>query len=129
MEKGVTPEETLSWEEYLKESFSLPERDWEQYSPLTLAYIGDSVYDLLIRTVLVKRGNTQTARLHGGASRLVRAGAQARIAEKLLPHLTPQEKGFTAGGKIPSPPTRRKTRTGGSIWRLRDLRRCWDTCI
>ena len=41
MEKGVTPEETLSWEEYLKETFSLPERDWEQYSPLTLAYIGD----------------------------------------------------------------------------------------
>ena len=76
MEKGVTPEETLSWEEYLKESFSLPERDWEQYSPLTLAYIGDSVYDLLIRTVLVKRGNTQTARLHGGASRLVRAGPE-----------------------------------------------------
>lgn len=103
MEKGVTPEETLSWEEYLKESFSLPERDWEQYSPLTLAYIGDSVYDLLIRTVLVKRGNTQTARLHGGASRLVRAGAQARIAEKLLPHLTPQEEGVYRRGKNSKP--------------------------
>ena len=41
----------------LKELFELKDRDLRTYSPLTLAYIGDGVYELVIRTILVKKGN------------------------------------------------------------------------
>lgn len=71
----------------LENSFHLKKKDFSQYSPLTLAYVGDAVYELVVRTVLVKRGNTQTARLHQKATDLVRAGAQARLIQTLLPHL------------------------------------------
>ena len=40
-------------------AFSLPETDPKMYSPLTLAYIGDAIYELVIRTMLVERGNEQ----------------------------------------------------------------------
>lgn len=103
MEKGVTPGDFSDWEEYLRQEFDLPCRQWEQYSPLTLAYIGDSVYDLIIRTVLVKRANTQTAKLHGAASRLVRAGTQARIMEALRGYLTPQEESVYRRGRNSKP--------------------------
>ena len=41
--------------EYLKQLFDLPEVKVKQYSPLTLAYIGDAAYELVVRTVLVSR--------------------------------------------------------------------------
>ena len=49
---------------YLKEQFALQDIDLKTYSPLTLAYIGDAIYDLLVRTILVKRGNSQVNKLH-----------------------------------------------------------------
>ncbi|MCL2619035.1 MAG: ribonuclease III [Defluviitaleaceae bacterium] len=49
------------------------------YSPLTLAYIGDAVFELLARTyVLRKHGNTQTAKLHKKTAAIVNAAAQSR---------------------------------------------------
>ena len=103
METGVMSGPDLHWEEYLEEQFSLPCHQWDQYSPLTLAYIGDSVYDLIIRTVLVKRANTQTAKLHARASGLVKAGAQARIMETLREHLNPQEEAIYRRGRNSKP--------------------------
>ena len=49
MEKSID-----SFVEYLKEEFQLEDQDLRTYSPLTLAYIGDSIFDLVIRTLLVK---------------------------------------------------------------------------
>ena len=63
-------EESLS---YLEEQFGLPELNLRQYSPLTLAYIGDAIYDLIIRTMIVRQGNTQVNKLHRHASSLVKA--------------------------------------------------------
>lgn len=80
----------LPWE-YLDIQFGLEKKDWTQYSALTLAYIGDAVYDMIIRTVLVKRGNCQTAKLHQRATALVKAGTQAQMAAALLPHLNREE--------------------------------------
>ena len=54
-------EESLS---YLEEQFGLPELNLRQYSPLTLAYIGDAIYDLIIRTMIVRQGNTQVNKLN-----------------------------------------------------------------
>ena len=48
----------------LKELFELKDQDIRSYSPLTLAYIGDGVYELIIRTILVKKGNCPVNRLH-----------------------------------------------------------------
>ena len=46
------------------QAFSLPEQDWSQYAPLTLAFLGDCVFDMVIRTVLVKRHRMQAGKLH-----------------------------------------------------------------
>ena len=89
--------------DYLAESFGLTERDWTQYSPLTLAYLGDAVYDVLIRTVLVKRTNTQTAKLHQHASGLVKAGTQAELIRVMLPHLSEEESGVYRRGHNAKP--------------------------
>ena len=72
----------------LKELFGLKDRDLRTYSPLTLAYIGDGVYELVIRTVLVKKGNCPVNQLHKKASSLVKAGTQSKMMEALEPILT-----------------------------------------
>jgi Uncharacterized protein conserved in bacteria len=59
-------------------------------NPLQLAYIGDTVWDLLIRTALVYTGNNVHA-MHKMASARVNAGAQAKLVEALLPHLSEDE--------------------------------------
>lgn len=75
----------------LKDMFGLGDTDIRTYSPLTLAYIGDAIYELVIRTILVEKGNTQVNKLHNRASRLVKASAQSAMIEKLKPHLTEEE--------------------------------------
>ena len=47
-----------------KEAFRLKEADASQYSPLVLAYIGDAVYEIMIRTKVVNDGNVQVNKLH-----------------------------------------------------------------
>ena len=54
-------EESLT---YLKEQFELPDVDVKSYSPLVLAYIGDGIYELVIRTAVVGQGNRQANALH-----------------------------------------------------------------
>ena len=75
----------------LNELFHLEEQDIRSYSPLTLAYIGDGIYELIIRTILVKKGNCPVNRLHKKASSLVKAAAQSGIMEIIEKELTPKE--------------------------------------
>ena len=75
----------------IKELFQLEDTDIRTYSPLTLAYIGDAIYELVIRTILVEKGNTQVNKLNQRANRLVKASAQSEMIEKLKPHLTEEE--------------------------------------
>ena len=81
----------------LKELFHLEDQDLRSYSPLTLAYIGDGVYELIIRTILVKKGNCPVNRLHKKASSLVKAGAQSAIMEVIEEELTPDDMSETNG--------------------------------
>lgn len=76
---------------YIKELFQLEDTDIRTYSPLTLAYIGDAIYELVIRTILVEKGNTQVNKLNQRANRLVKASAQSEMIEKLKPHLIEEE--------------------------------------
>lgn len=84
-------------------AYSLQEKDWKQYSPLTLAWIGDTICDLVVRTVLVKRTNMQTEKLHKQASGAVNARQQARAAEQILPLLTDEEKSIFRRGRNSDP--------------------------
>ena len=76
---------------YLKELFALGNTDIKTYSPLTLAYIGDAVYEIVIRTILVEKGNAQVIKLFLRACKLVKASAQSEIIEKLKEDLTEEE--------------------------------------
>ena len=58
--------------------------DLRTYSPLTLAFLGDGVYGLYVRSVLVKKGNTQARKLHRETSRIVSATAQAKVYDELM---------------------------------------------
>ena len=102
MEKSVN---SLSLEESIAAQFDLKEKDWTQYSPLTLAYIGDCVYDLVVRTVLVKRTNKPTDRLHRETAGVVRAVAQSAAARSLLEEFTPEELAVYRRGKNARPHT------------------------
>lgn len=97
--------------EKLKELFELENRDLRSYSPLTLAYIGDSVYELVIRTILVKKGNRPVNQLHRKASSLVRAAAQSAMMEKLEPVLTREEESVYRRGRNAHSPTMAKHAT------------------
>ena len=95
----------------LKELFHLEDQDLRSYSPLTLAYIGDGVYELIIRTILVKKGNCPVNRLHKKASSLVKAGAQSAIMEVIEEELTPEELSVYWRGRNAHSPTMAKHAT------------------
>ena len=52
-------EKSVEWEfdTYMQEIFQMKEVDIKEYSPLTLAYIGDCIYDLIIKTLVINEGN------------------------------------------------------------------------
>lgn len=83
----------------IKELFECKENDVRAYSPLTLAYIGDVVYDLIIRTVVVERGNRAANELHKRTVQYVKAQTQARMIEALLPLLTEEEEAVYKRGR------------------------------
>ncbi len=85
--------------EYLRDAFGLRDVDLRTYSPLTLAYIGDAIYDLIIRTLIVKQGNSRPEKMHKRASALVKASAQAEMIERLLPMLTEDEHAIYKRGR------------------------------
>ncbi|HIT64108.1 MAG TPA: ribonuclease III [Candidatus Ventrimonas merdavium] len=65
--------------------------DARTYSPLALAYIGDAVYELLIRTRVVSRGSVQVNKMHKKSASLVKAEAQADLIKALMDELTEEE--------------------------------------
>lgn len=95
----------------IKELFHLEDQDIRSYSPLTLAYIGDGVYELIIRTILVKKGNCPVNRLHKKASSLVKAAAQSAIIEKIEEELTQEEHDIYRRGRNAHSPTMAKHAT------------------
>ena len=95
----------------LRDLFGLKDPDIRSYSPLTLAYIGDGVYELVIRTILVKKGNCPVNRIHRKASSLVKASAQSAIMEKIEEHLTQEEHDIYRRGRNAHSPTMAKHAT------------------
>ena len=77
----------------------LDNRQINGISNLALAHIGDGVFDLLCRTYLCCAGDKRVKNLHRDTVQMVKAPAQAKYADKLLPHLTEQEQDWYRRGK------------------------------
>jgi ribonuclease-3 family protein len=73
-----------SLDAYFTEALDVNYTDPREYSPLSLAYIGDSVFDLIVKTIVVSRDNKQAYKYHKEVSQLVKAEAQAGYITKLL---------------------------------------------
>ena len=76
---------------FFKEEFQLKDVDAGMYSPLVLAYEGDAVYEIMIRTKVVNGGSVQVNKLHKKSADLVKAETQAKIVVGLLEELTEEE--------------------------------------
>ena len=76
---------------FIREKFHIEAKDIRTYSPLTLAYIGDGIFDLVIRSIVVARGNTSANQLHYHTSHVVMAATQARMIQCLQDRLTEEE--------------------------------------
>lgn len=83
----------------IRQEFECKEVDIRAYSPLTLAYIGDAIYDLIIRTIVVERANRPANKLHKTVVRYVNAGTQAQMIMALEEELTEEEKAVYHRGR------------------------------
>ena len=75
MEKGLREE--------ILECFPQKQTDIRMYSPLALAFLGDGVYSLIVRTMVISKGNRQAEKLHNDTRKYVSAQAQARIGDAI----------------------------------------------
>ena len=103
MEEGIK-----GFDSYVREAFSITDVDVQTYSPLTLAFIGDGIYDLIIRTIVVGKGNTKPAKLHHETASMVKAAAQARYMDVIEPKLTQEEEAVFKRGRNANSPTMAK---------------------
>lgn len=77
--------------ELICNNMELDEIDVVNYSPLTLAYIGDAVFELIIRTIVVVDANKAVNKLHKESANLVKADAQCKMAHSIREMLTEDE--------------------------------------
>ena len=99
-----------------KEAFRLKEADASQYSPLVLAYIGDAVYEIMIRTKVVNDGNVQVNKLHKHTAGLVKASAQMELLLAVWEELTEEEKTVCRRGRNAKSGSMAKNATMKSGW-------------
>lgn len=92
-------EKSISFLEKMKQQFSCEEKDIRTYSPLTLAFVGDCVFDLIIRTVIVERANRSPHDLHKMKSGIVKAKTQALLGETIWDLLEEEEQGVYKRGR------------------------------
>ena len=88
--------------------FDIEEKDIRTYSPLTLAFLGDAVYELVIRTLVVGKGNTSPAKLHKTSSSFEKAAAQSALLDRIEEELTDDEMDFVRRGRNSKPRTMAK---------------------
>lgn len=86
-------EKSVEWQfdTYMQEVFQMQEVDIKEYSPLALAYIGDSIYDVIIKSLVLNEGNKQVQKMHKETSSYVQASTQSRMMRTMQEHLTEEE--------------------------------------
>ena len=74
-------------------------RNPRQLAPLTLAYVGDTVYDLYVRTRLIETRDDTPHGYHAAAAKTVCAAAQAAAYRRIEPELTEEERAVFRRGR------------------------------
>lgn len=97
--------------EGFKAQMGLQVEHLDSYAPLTLAYIGDSVFDLLVKTYFVEQEDMQVQKYHKLASNVVKAHAQAEMIHALEPELTGKEMDVYKRGRNAKSYTKAKNAT------------------
>lgn len=77
----------------------LDDKTLRQYSPVTLAYIGDAVFELAVRSMLVLSDRRKIRDVHLDAVARVKASSQARLVRGLFDELSPQEQELVKWGR------------------------------
>lgn len=96
MEESVSLRDTARG---IEDFFHITPKDIRTFSPLTLAYIGDDVYDLVVRTIVVENGNAPVNKIDRRCSKIVRATAQCKSMRAIEPLLTEEEAGVYRRGR------------------------------
>ena len=91
----MSPDENIN----LLLSEQMPESKARMYSPLTLAFLGDAVYSLLVRQMLSVEENKPTGKLHKQSIKYVNAAFQAQMIRELLPVLSENEEAVFKRGR------------------------------
>lgn len=95
MEKSIT----FEFNDRINDVLQLNEVDVDSYSPIVLAYIGDCVYDLIIKSMVISGGNRQVHRLHEETSSYVQASAQSLMMRTMQQYLTEEEHAIYRRGR------------------------------
>ena len=91
--------EDINFLDGVQEHFGASRTRPEQYSSLVLAYIGDSVFDLIVRTIILDMGNGKVKNFHKIASNIVKAPSQAKLVRTILDELTEEEMAIFKHGR------------------------------
>lgn len=85
--------------ELLAAASNKPSKDTLMYSPAQLAYAGDAVYEMLVRSYILKNNDINVNKMHRLTVKFVKAKAQAYIVKKLEVELTDEEKTIVKRGR------------------------------
>lgn len=99
LEKFAIINTSINYHEGRTMLFSEKQINPMEYSPLAVAYIGDTVFDLFIRTKIVEQGRRKVTDMHKMAVGMVNAGAQAKIVHIIEEDLTEEELGILKWGR------------------------------
>ena len=77
--------------EIIKQNMNLDDIDTVNYSPLTFAFVGDAVYEVVIRTMIVDEANRSANDLHQESSNYAKASTQAKLSEILMDDFDEEE--------------------------------------
>jgi ribonuclease-3 family protein len=97
-----------SFEQNIQESLQLKAVDAANYSGLSLAYAGDGVFELIVRLLIMNKGNMPVQKMHQRTSSIVKAVSQAKMMDGLLAVLTEEEEGIYRRGRNSKPHTMAK---------------------
>ena len=95
----------------IKDGMKLEDVELVNYSPLTFAYIGDAVYELIIRTLVVDKANKSVNKLHKESAGMVKADTQAKMILALMEELDETEVSIYKRGRNAKSYTKAKNAT------------------
>lgn len=111
MEEKLIVEDNKDFIGIIRQVLDVKQVDVMSYSPLTLAYIGDDAYDLVIRTYLLGKGNMPVNKLNRMADGLVKAKAQSDMMAFIEPMLDEEEHAVYKRGRNAKSYTKAKNAT------------------